>query len=446
MRDVDLVTGDGTHDDPATTALADLLATTPGSALREAERRLGPDTVAKFLFTSGSTGVPKGVINTHRMLCSNQQMIEQCWPFVTETPPVLVDWLPWHHTFGGNHDFNLVLKQGGTLYIDAGKPGPNLIGTTVRNLQEISPTIYFNVPVGLSMLLPHLEQNEALRQTFFRDLQMIFYAGSALPQDVWERLEAVSRQAGGKQVMMASAWGSTETAPMATTVHFPISRAGVIGLPAPGVELKLLPSGSKFELRVRGPNVTPGYLGRPDLTGDAFDEEGFYRMGDAGRFVDPQDPAKGLVFDGRVVEDFKLTSGTWVHVGGLRVKALAAAAPALQDAVVCGHDRDEIGLLAWPNLSACREICPDPDAHDEPLKLIRCAEVIEYIRAGFRRYNEQNRGSSIRIGRVLLMTEPPSTDEITGKGSVNQRAVLETRAGLVQKLYAEPADPDVIVV
>lgn len=447
LRGVETVSSDTEPVALPVTSFSSLMRSTSGRDLAEAESALGPDAVAKYLFTSGSTGLPKGVINTHGMLCANQQMIEQCWPFVRQTPPVLVDWLPWNHTFGGNHNFNLVLKQGGTLYIDGGKPLPHLVATTIQNLRDISPTIYFNVPAGFSILLPHLERDVQLRTTFFRRLQMVFYAGSALPQDLWERLEAASVAALGRRVMMASAWGSTETAPMATTVHFPIERAGVIGLPAPGVEVKLIPSGPKLELRVRGPNVTPGYLGRPDLTNGAFDPEGFYKIGDAGRLADPEDPSKGLVFDGRVAEDFKLTSGTWVHVGTLRVMALAAAAPVLQDAIVCGDHRDEVTLLAWPNIAACREICADPEAHDGTESLVRCPELVAHVREGLRRHNRANPGSSTRIARVLLMTEPPSIDanEITDKGYLNQRACVERRADLIETVYRDPPPPDVII-
>ena len=324
--------------------LSDLLDTAPTQAVDRALAGVGPDTVAKILFTSGSTGMPKGVVNTHRMMCANQQMSEQVWPFVKKEPPVLVDWLPWNHTFGGNHNFNLVLAQAGTLYIDAGRPLPGLIEHTVRNLSEISPTIYLNVPAGFSMLLPFLEKDERLAKNFFARLKFILYAGAALSQDLWDRLEALSIRVTGKRVPMVSSWGATETSPVATAGHLLTDRAGVIGLPAPGVTLKFVPSGGKLEVRVRGPNVFPGYWGRPDLTKDAFDEEGFYKIGDAARLADPDDPSKGVVFDGRVAEDFKLSTGTWVHAGGLRVAALAAAAPVLQDAVVTGHDRDYRGI------------------------------------------------------------------------------------------------------
>ena len=448
LGDAELVVSAAEPDGMTATRFADLAATKATAAVARSLGRVGPDTVAKILFTSGSTGLPKGVLNTHRMLCANQQSLAQIWPFVRRTPPVLVDWLPWNHTFGGNHNFNLVLKHGGTMYIDAGKPAPGLIEQTVKNLLDVSPTIYFNVPAGYNMLLPYLERDEGLSRSFFRDLQLIFYAAAALPQDLWERLEAVAIKTLGRRVPMTSSWGSTETAPLATSAHFLIERAGVIGVPVPGVAIKMVPSGSKMELRVKGSNVTPGYYKREDLTRDAFDDEGFYRIGDAGRLADPDDPAKGLIFDGRTVEDFKLTTGTWVHVGGLRVAALAAASPLLQDAVVCGHDRAAIGLLAWPNLAACKEVCPDPAAHAAPERLLRASEVVGRIRDGIKAYNTAQGGSSTRIARVLLMAEPPSIDanEITDKGYINQRAALERRKALVERLYAEPPADDVIVI
>ncbi len=426
------------------TLFADLLGTRVTS-LPAVEAGVGPDTIAKILFTSGSTGLPKGVINTHGMLAANQQQAFQCWPFLKDHPPVLLDWLPWNHTFGGSYNFNMVMRHGGELWIDDGRPAPGLIDRTVENLRMVSPSIMFNVPAGYGALIPYLERDDGLAKAFFARLQMIFYAAAALPQDLWTRLEALSLRHLGRKVAMTSAWGSTETSPLSTIVHFPLDRAGVIGLPIPGVTIKMTPVGGKMELRVKGPNVTPGYFGRPDLTKDAFDEEGFYRMGDAGRLADPADPAKGIVFDGRTAEDFKLFTGTWVSVGQLRVAALAAASPLLQDAVVCGHDRGFVGLLAWPNMAACRALAGLP-SDAAPEAVLAAPAVREHIRAGLARHNAANPGTSTVIARVLLMAEPPSIDgnEITDKGYVNQRATLERRAGLVERLFADPPPDDVI--
>ncbi|MFO1282980.1 MAG: feruloyl-CoA synthase [Burkholderiales bacterium] len=428
------------------TPFAELAATKPLSQVDNAFRRVGPDTVAKILFTSGSTDLPKGVVNTQRMLCANQQAIAQIWPFLAEKPPVIVDWLPWSHTFGGNHNFNMMLRHGGTIWIDEGKPAPGLVERTVANLGEVSPTIYFNVPRGYDMLLPRLESDEKLRANFFRRLDLIFYAAAALPQNLWERLEAVALAARGERVRMVSSWGSTETAPLVTSVHFEMERAGVIGLPVPGVELKMVPNAGKMELRVRGPNVTPGYYRRPDLTKAAFDEDGYYQIGDAGRFAVPGAPIHGIEFDGRIAEDFKLSSGTWVHVGGLRVRAIAAGAPAIQDCVVTGHDRSEVGLLIFPNPAGCRALCPDLD-HQAPLGvLLERPEVRLRIAQALATLAQESAGSSTHPTRALLMDEPPSGDanEITDKGYVNQRAVLTRRAALVERLHAAKPDAQVI--
>lgn len=415
------------------TDLASLRTAEPTAAVDARFAAIRPDWIAKYLFTSGSTGLPKGVINTHRMLCSNQQAIAQIWPFLQTTPPVLLDWLPWNHTFGGNHNFNMVLRQGGTLYIDDGKPAPGLVEKTVSNLADVSPTIYFNVPAGYAMLIPHLEKEAALSERFFRQLQMIFYAGAALPPDLWARLEALSIRTLGKRVIMTSSWGSTETSPLATAAHYPIERAGVIGVPVPGVQLKFVPSGSKLEIRVKGPNVTPGYIGNDAQTKKAFDEDGFYCIGDAAKLADENDPAKGVVFDGRTAEDFKLTTGTWVHVGGVRVAALAACSPLLQDAVVTGQDRGYVGLLAWPS-AAAKDVAP--------------AELRRQIAEKLSTHNRTQGGSSLKVKRVLLLSEPPSIDanEITDKGYINQRATLERRHADVMRLYADPPAPDVITV
>jgi len=404
-------------------ALAELLETNPGSTQEREFSKVKPETVAKILFTSGSTGIPKGVINTHHMLCANQQMLAQAWPFVEDRPPIVVDWLPWNHTFGGNHNFNLVLRNGGTLYVDGGKPVPGLVDTTTRNLKEVAPTMYFNVPRGFDLLLPFLEKDAELRRNFFRNLDVLFYAAAALPQSLWDRLVRLSRAEKNTRLAMLSAWGSTETSPLATSVHWPMDRPGVIGLPVAGCELKLVPAAGKFEVRVRGPNVTPGYYKRDDLTRAAFDEEGFYRIGDAAKLADPDRPEKGVVFDGRVAEDFKLSTGTWVHVGALRIALIAAADPLIQDAVITGHDRDEVGALVFLS----------PASKD--------ADVRSRLREALKRLSGT---SSTRIARLLVMTEPPSIDanEITDKGYLNQRAVLERRAALVEKLYA--GSPEVI--
>jgi feruloyl-CoA synthase len=381
--------------------------------------------VAKILFTSGSTGFPKGVPNTHAMLCANQQMIAQLWPFLEEgEPPVLVDWLPWSHTFGGNHNFNMVLFHGGTLLVDEGKPPPQLVGASLKNLMEVPPTLYFNVPAGYASLVPHLEKDDALRKAFFARLEVMFYAAAALPPDLWTRLVALAKKTTDRDVFMTTAWGSTETSPLATSAHFALEAAGNIGLPAPGVTLKLVPNGRKLEVRVKGPSVMSGYLGEPELTKQAFDEEGFYKIGDAVRFVDEKDPSKGLAFDGRVAEDFKLSSGTWVSVTNVRTGVVAQCGGLVSDVVVCGQDKDAIAILAWPTANA----------------------TIEAVREAIRAWNAKNGASSTRVWRCILLAEPPSIDagEITDKGYVNQRATIERRAADVARLYAEPCDADVI--
>lgn len=429
------------------TAFSDLAQTRPGSSVEQAVASIGADTIAKFLFTSGSTSFPKGVINTHGMLTANQVQSDQCWPFVNEQPLVLVDWLPWNHTFGSNYTFNIVMYHAGTMYLDAGKPVPALIEHTVRNLQEISPSIYFNVPAGFGALLPFLEKDEALARSFFAKLQLIFYAGAALPQDLWERLEDISIRTTGQRVPMTSAWGTTETSPLSTSAHYLLDRAGNIGVPVPGVELKLVPNGSKLEIRVRGPNVTPGYWRSPELTQAAFDDEGFYRPGDAVRFADPNDANKGLIFDGRTAEDFKLTNGTWVAVGALRIGALAAASPALQDAIVAGEGRDQVGLVAWLNAAGCRQLIGE-GAPAELAELARHPVIHAHLSKAFARWNAANTGATMRIARVLLLPDAPSIDanEITDKGYINQRVALENRKAEVERLFDNAKHPDVVVM
>ena len=405
--------------------IGELAATPPTAAVDAAFAAVTGDTVAKLLFTSGSTGMPKGVINTQRMLCANQAALAAGWPFLADQPPVIVDWLPWSHTFGANHNFNLVLVNGGTLYLDGGKPAPGAFDETLRNLREVPSTIYFNVPRGFDMLVAHLETDDDLRTTFFSRLDVLFYAAAALSSATWKRLEAVAARA-GRAVAMTSAWGSTETSPLVTQVCFPLHRAGVIGVPVPGVELAFVPSGDKLELRVRGPNVTPGYL-RPggELEPLPLDEHGFYPMGDAGRIADPvaaDPPSTGVVFEGRTSENFKLTSGTWVHVGEVRLALIAACSPHVADAVITGHDRDEVGALVL--LAPGRELTP------------ALRDELGALLAG---HAEAAGGSSARITRALVLTEPPSIDagEITDKGYLNQRAMLGHRAAAVEALYAD---------
>ena len=423
-----------------------LAATRDDEAVQHAHASVTPDTVAKLLFTSGSTGEPKGVINTQRMLCANQQAKSQIWPFVAITPPVIVDWLLWSHTFGGNHNFNLVLRSGGTLYIDAGRPAPGLFERTIANLRDVAPTVYFNVPRGYDMLVSALRGDPKLRESFFSRLQVIFYAAAALPQHLWDALDELARETVGASIPLVSAWGSTETAPLATSCHFQAERTGVIGLPIPGCELKLVPAGEKLEVRVKGPHVTPGYWGRPDLTARNFDAEGYYCIGDAVRFVDASRPERGLLFDGRVSEDFKLDSGTWVNAGMLRVQAVAALAPIAQDAVLTGHDRNEVGLLVFPNVAECRALCPELPTNTPLPVLLAQPAVRNHVAGGLARLKRAGAGSSMFAARALLLEEPASIDggEITDKGYINQAAVLTRRSSLVDRLHATPDDVAVI--
>lgn len=421
-----------------TTPFAELAATKPTRAVEEAHQRIQPDAVAKILFTSGSTGMPKGVINTHRMLCCNQQMIAQVFCFLQDEPPVLLDWLPWNHTFGGNHNIGIALYNGGSFYIDDGKPGPSLIAETIRNLREISPTVYFNVPKGYEDLLPALRADTQLRENFFRHLRLLFYAGAGLSQPVWDAYRDLALQTCGERIIMVTGLGSTETAPMAIQTTWETDQAGVIGIPIPGVEAKLVPRGAKLEVRVRGPNITPGYWRQPELTAQAFDEDGFYNFGDALKFVDPADVNKGFLFDGRFSEDFKLASGTWASVGPLRSRILSHFAPYVRDVVITGHDRDDIGMLIFADADACRALCPTLDCNAS------IAEIFSHpqIRAHFQQLLEtcaaNSTGSSNRVTRAIFAEEPPSLDagEITDKGSLNQRAVLDRRAEIVAELYA----------
>ncbi len=429
-------------------AFADLAATPVTRDVEQSIAQITPDTVGKLLFTSGSTGMPKAVINTQAMMCANAAMMMQVRPRDPHGPQATyLDWMPWNHTMGGNALFNPVLTEGGTLYIDDGRPMPGMIEETLRNLREISPTYYANVPAGYAALAAAMEKDDALCRSFFKNLGLMAYGGARLPDDLYDRMQALAVRATGQRIVFYTGWGSTETAPTATGTYWDTERVGLIGLPFPGVELKMVPCGSKHELRLRGINVTPGYFGQPDLTKAAFDDEGFYCIGDAGVFVDPDDPVQGIIFAGRVVEDFKLTTGTFVHVGSLRTDAIAAATPVVQDALVTGQDRAFVGLLAWPNLHACRQIVGNPDASYEDV--VKHPEVLSCLKRGLEAHNSSSEGaSSRRVARAMLMIEPASIDgnELTDKGYINQRAGLERRAALVQRLYAEQPGDDVIVL
>ena len=402
----------------------DSLTGTPETpAVMAAFAGITPDTHAKYLLTSGSTGHPKIVINSHRMLCANQQMIAQAWRFLEHEKPVIVDWLPWSHTFGGNHNLNMVLRNGGTLVIDEGRPAPGLIEHSVRNLLAVPPTIYFNVPRGLDMLLPFLEADTALAGAFFSRLRGVFYAGAALPQATWDRLQALAVRVRGKPVWLTTSRGSTETSPAITSAHWKLERAGNIGLPLPGIELKLVPNGEKMELRVRGVSVFAGYRDAPQLTAQAFDADGYYCIGDAGFLQDDAHPELGVVFNGRVAEDFKLTTGTWVSVGTLRVRVVSALAPWAQDAVITGHDRHEIGVLLFPTQQATA---------------LPADQLAGHVAAALKALRAEGGGSSQTPARALVLALPASADadEITDKGYINQAAVLRHRADQLQELYA----------
>ena len=438
-----LVTSDGAD---GTESLAEWAGTPVTDALEARLAEVGPDTVAKILLTSGSTGLPKGVINTQLMLCGNQVQTIHAYPFLLERPPVICDWLPWNHTFGGNFCFNLILFHGGTFWLDEGKPAPGLFEKTLANLRAVKPTLYLNVPRGYDVLVRALEADAGLRDRLLGDLDVLFFAGAALPQSLREKLDALSVAARGARTPIVTSLGSTETAPAGTYMTWDSDAWGNIGVPLPGVEMKLAPNGDKLEARFRGPTVSPGYWGSPDLTAKAFDADGYFRIGDAVKFLDPGDPAQGLVFDGRVTENFKLLSGTWVAVGTLRLAVISAAAPVLQDAAITGHDRDEIGLIGFPSLPGCRALCPDLADDATLADVIARPEIRERLRAGLAQHNAENRGSSTRIARAVLTAEPPAIDagEITDKGYINQRAVLARRAAEVARLHADPPDPDLI--
>jgi feruloyl-CoA synthase len=422
------------------TALQVVLETMPTQAADQANGKVGPDTIAKYLFTSGSTGTPKGVINTHRMLCANQQQLRQIFPFLLERQPILVDWLPWHHTFGGNEVFFLAMCNGGTLHIDQGKPVGTMFEQTITNLREISPTIHFNVPLAFHQLVVRMREDPVLSESFFRRLDLMFYAGAGMPQQTWSDLEALAERVRGHRVPMVTAWGATETAPLATGVFFESHRADNVGIPVPGCEIKFAPVDERFELRVRGPNVMPGYLGRPDLTARVFDEEGYFCSGDAASLADENDPSKGIIFEGRISEDFKLQSGTWVSVGRLRGLLMGELLPLVSDVVIAGQGRDRLGLLVFLDAGVARRHVGQKDLNYAALA--HHPAIHEYVCAAIARHNAMHPGSSARIDCYAIPAEPASTvaREITDKGSLNQANVLSHRAKVVQEMFGDDAD------
>ena len=414
---------------------AKLLATEPTSAVDAAMQATGPDTIVKFLFTSGSTKLPKAVINTHGMWCANQQQMRQSMPVLAEEPPVLVDWLPWNHTFGGNHNFGLTIYNGGTLYIDDGKPVPALVGETLRNLREIAPTVYFNVPTGFEAIANAMKTDDALRKNLLSRVRMFFYAGAALAQPVWDALHESQEREIGERIVMGTGLGMTESSPFAIFITNPNVKAGYLGVPTPGLELKLVPCEGKTEVRYKGPNITPGYWRNDEATKECFDEEGFFCTGDAVLWIDENDVHQGLKFDGRIAEDFKLATGTFVSVGPLRGKIIAAGAPYVQDAVITGINLNEVGALVFPT-PAVRKLAGLPD--DAPLKqVVESAPVQAHFRKVVRDLAATATGSASRVARLHLMHEPPSIDkgEVTDKGSINQRSVLKHREALVSALH-----------
>ncbi len=442
VGDVPAIIGAGAR--PGAATLAELRATAPGDAVSGAFATLTPDVIAKILFTSGSTGAPKGVLNTHRMMAANQQMIRQAWPFLADERPVIVDWLPWSHTFGGNHNLNMMIANGGTLYVDAGRPVPGLFAQTLANLADVPPTVYFNVPAGYAQLVPALEGDAELAARFFSRLRLLFNAAAALPAGLRARLVALAaRHAPDRYVPVTGSWGATETAPAVTSANFPFTDARCIGAPLPGALVKLAPAQDAYEIRVQGPNVTPGYFARPDLTAGAFDADGFYRTGDAVAFAVPGDPDAGLVFRGRIAEDFKLGTGTFVRAGAVRA-ALLSAVPVLSDAVIAGEDRDFAAALAWLNPAEARGLL-GRDPEQAVGEVVTDPDLLRLVAGALAAHNE-GQGSAARVARLLIMTRPASLDagEVTDKGYVNQHKVLSERAALVELLYADPAAEGVV--
>lgn len=433
--DLEVVLTQGTVHSHKSTQFAELLKTPITSAVDEAMRATGPDTIAKFLFTSGSTKMPKAVINTNRLWCSNQQQMCQSMPLLEEHPPVLIDWLPWNHTFGGNHNFGMVIYNGGTLYIDDGKPTPALIGESLRNLREIAPTVYFNVPTGFEAIAKAMETDAALRKNLLSRVGMFFYAGAAMAQPIWDSLYASQEREVGERIAMTTGLGMTESGPFALFVTNPYVKTADLGVPAPGMEIKLVPDGDKIEILYKGPNITPGYWRAPKETSEHFDEEGFFRTGDAVKWIDESDVHQGLKFDGRIAEDFKLATGTFVSVGPLRAKIIGAGAPYIQDVVITGLNRREVGAMIFPT-PAVRGL--SGLAADAAMsEVLSSTSVVAHFQSLLEHLAQTSTGSASRIAFAVLLNEPPSIDkgEVTDKGSINQRAVLKHRDALVQAMH-----------
>lgn len=442
-----IIVGQGADAIAGAIDVAQLYATEETAAVQEAFGLLTSESHARYLLTSGSTGEPKAVVNTHKMLCSNQQMIAQCWRFLDQRKLRVLDWLPWSHTFGANHNFNMVLRNGGAFYIDDGLPMPGRIERTIENIKYVRPTMFFNVPRGYDVLLPFLEQDPELAEALFADLDALFYAAAALPQNTWDRIHRVASQVRDTPLFFTSEWGATETTPVLTNVHFHIDKPGNLGLPVPGVEIKFVPSGEKLEMRVKGPSVFTEYLNSPGLAACSFDEDGFYCIGDAGYLLDDKQPEKGIVFNGRVTEDFKLTSGTWVSVGTLRPVVVNALSPYVSDCVICGHDQSEVAALAFIT-PALRALAGEAGAtmHTDELALVPA--VRQTLLRALKALRAECKASSRHVSRLLLLNTEPNVEigEITDKGYINQRLALNYRGAEVQRLFAEPLDPAVILV
>lgn len=441
-QDVPVVSVEGHVSGRENIRLDDLTSAAPSAQMEAEHAKVGPDTVAKFLFTSGTTGSPKAVIQTQRMICSNPQMDAQCYLFMNDEPPTVVDWAPWNHTASGNRVFHIVIYFGGTYYIDDGRPTPKDIGRTIENLREFSPTWYFNVPLGYQMLLDAMETDLQLRDTFFAKLKMLFYAGAGMSQSVWDRLTRVAQEMIPGGVPLCTGFGATETGPSALLWHRKEDRAGNLGVPLPGVIFKLVPDGDKLEGRVKGPSVTPGYWRNTKLTTEAFDEEGFYRFGDAFRFVEDGNAAAGFYFDGRVAENFKLASGTWVAVGPLRARLADDLKGLATDTVIAGEGHNELGALVLPDWAALKTLAGDRSLEGEAL--LNHPAVRRVTTERLRDHANRATGSASRVMRVMFIDVPLSFDkgEVTDKGSINQRAVLRNRADLVDCLWSD--DPRVI--